>query len=126
MTPGRTGNQSQPPIDEDELLSVLTDQRCRTILSALTRAPRTASELIEEHDIPCSTLYRKIESLVEVGLLEEQTRVRLDGNNETEYSCRVDRLSLDVAFGDGVQIELSEPGQDTSAERTAASAVYSD
>lgn len=126
MTPGRTGDQQRQPIDEDVLLSALTDDRCRAILSALTGERRTASELLDTLEIPCSTLYRKIETLVDGGLLEKQTRVRLDGNNETEYTCRVDELSLEVAFGDGVQIDVAEHGQDTSAERPAASAVHGD
>jgi DNA-binding transcriptional ArsR family regulator len=126
ITPRRTGDDPSANIDEEELLAVLTDERCRQILSALIDQQQTASELLDRLDIPCSTLYRKIERLVDGGLLAEQTRVRLDGNNETEYSCRVDRLSLDIVLEDGVQIDLSESGQDTGPDRTTAGAVYSD
>lgn len=95
-------------VDESELLDHLTDDRCRAILDAVDDDAHTAGELIDELDIPRSTLYRKVDSLVDAGLLAERTRIGGDGNHKSEYVRRLDDLSLTVDFSSGIEIQLAD------------------
>ncbi len=83
-------------IDESALLSVLTDEKCRGVLRALEADSLTVTELNDELGVPVSTLYRKVDCLVDAGLVEEHTRFRADGNHKSEYVRTVSTVSLDV------------------------------
>ncbi|MFB6172118.1 MAG: helix-turn-helix domain-containing protein [Haloarculaceae archaeon] len=79
--------------DLDALFDALGDADCRAILLA-TDEPRTARELIEQCQIPRSTVYRKLDRLTDAGLLEETVRVNASGNHPAAYVRRVDQLRI--------------------------------
>ena len=83
-------------IAESDLLSVLTDEQCRGVLRALEADSLTVTELHDALGVPVSTLYRKVDCLVDAGLIEEHTRFRADGNHKSEYVRTVSAVSLDV------------------------------
>lgn len=91
--------------DVEELLAALEDADCRAVLEATGEEALTAGELEEHCDIPSSTVYRKVELLTEVGLLEEQLRVRRSGKHTREYRRRVDQLSLSIC-SDGTELRV--------------------
>lgn len=95
-------------VDESDLLELLTDDRCCAILEAVSDGPRTAGELIDGLDIPRSTLYRKVDRLVDAGLLAERTRIGTDGNHQSEYVHKLDAVSLEIDFCSGLEIELED------------------
>ncbi len=70
--------------DLNVVLDVLHDDDCRQIVSALDE-PRTASDLVDQCDIPRSTLYRKLDQLTEATLLYEGTEIRDDGSHAGRY-----------------------------------------
>lgn len=82
--------------DLQTVLDALDDQDCRQLIQCLDE-PMTASELSEAADVPLSTTYRKLDLLTEASLLEEQTRIRTDGQHTTEYAVAFDevRVALD-------------------------------
>lgn len=80
----------------EELLAALEDADCRAVLEATGEEALSASELEERCDIPSSTVYRKVEHLSEMGLLDEQLRVRRSGKHTREYRRRVDHVSLSI------------------------------
>lgn len=110
MTPDRSVGSGG-----DGLLEVVADPDCRAILETTAEAPRTVSELVEACDIPVSTAYRKVDALVDVGLLEDSIRIRTGGRDATEYSLRVERISIDLTnaspgdAGDAVDASAGEP-----------------
>jgi len=95
----------------DRILSLLSDQGCRTILCAAD-APKTASELAGVCDISLSTVYRKVDSLVETPLLEERTRVRRFGKHPREYRRQTDRVQLRLPPDHRVVVDLRIAGDD--------------
>jgi len=52
-----------------DLLTVLDDPDCRAVLEVTGEKPLSAGDIIERCDIPSSTAYRKIDRLIEAGLL---------------------------------------------------------
>ena len=87
-------------LSDSTLLAVLSEETCTDILTALESGPQTVAELHDELGVPVSTLYRKVDALVDAGLLAEQTRFQSDGNHKSEYVRSVSELSLDVSLAD--------------------------
>ncbi len=106
------------PQEVGEVLAVLADADARIILKTLTE-PMTAQELQAECDIPESTLYRKLDRLAEVGLLEERTRLSRDGRHANEYAPTFTELTISRDPTTG-EIELAvEPAPQAAEERLA-------
>ncbi|MEF8813275.1 MAG: helix-turn-helix domain-containing protein [Halovenus sp.] len=67
------------------VLSLLADSESRAILEATAATPMSVPELVDQCEIPTSTAYRKVETLVEAGLLDERTRIEPERRNPSEY-----------------------------------------
>ena len=85
-----------------ELLRVVADEDAREIFYS-ARNPKTVPELIEECGIPKTTAYRKIEQLVECGLLEAAESSELRGNEAVEYRRGIDEVR--IRLRDSLSIE---------------------
>lgn len=66
-------------------MSLLADSESRAILEATAATPMSVPELVDQCEIPTSTAYRKVETLVEAGLLDERTRIEPERRNPSEY-----------------------------------------
>lgn len=78
------------------LLDALDDADCRAILDETSDAPLTARTVSDTCDLPLSTTYRKLDLLVDAGLLEERTRVRRSGKHTSEYGRLVDSVFVSL------------------------------
>src|SRR5699024_7919439 len=92
------------------VLQPLDDGKCRTILTLLAR-PKSASELREECELSCSTVYRKLELLRESGLVREYTDVRRDGPNVTCYERDFTDISITITDNE-FTMQVDRPEQD--------------
>lgn len=98
-----------------DALSLLADPECRDILEATAAESMSVPELVDRIDIPASTAYRKVETLVEAGLLDERARIQPERRNPSEYRLRggtvtvtmdgADQLVTDYQAGDGDRAE---------------------
>ncbi|QOS13456.1 transcriptional regulator [Haloferax sp. Atlit-6N] len=73
--------------DFQTVFDVLANEQCRTMLKNLDR-PKTASELASTCNLPRSTVYRKLEQMVDAGLLVKHE----DGSSETRYTIDFDEV----------------------------------
>jgi len=86
--------------NDDEILSVLSDEYSRKILATLTKNELNAQEISERLGIPTSTTYRKIKSLESLELIKRTKVVRtLEGLDESYYKSLVS--GIEVKFKDG-------------------------
>ncbi|MFB6283357.1 MAG: ArsR/SmtB family transcription factor [Halobacteria archaeon] len=86
-----------------EVFDALKSRDCRKILE-LASEYVTANELSEESGIPRSTIYRKIEMLVDSDLLEESIKLRSDGRHTKTYRRRI--TSIKVGLTDnGIEVQ---------------------
>ena len=92
--------------DEENLLSMLSDPDCRSILVATSESPVDASELEEITDIPRSTVYRKIEELAETPLLEEFHELDPGGRHSRKFLCQVSEICIRFAQRDRLLIGI--------------------
>lgn len=98
------------PERREAVLSALGDPDCRRILTALASGPQTADELEANCGVSSSTLYRKLNELLEAGLVVEDVEIATRGRNATTYRRRVERLLVELR-ADGVA--LAEAQADT-------------
>lgn len=91
--------------DPDELLDLLGDEYVRTILTATSREAMSAKQLSEECGFDRSTVYRRVDDLVDTGLLEERTEIEADGSHHSVYAARVEHVDVDLLDGE-LDVEL--------------------
>ena len=94
---------------ENALLRALGDPKSRAILRATSGRARTASELSEELDLPLSTLYRKLNRLVDASIVEETPRLASRGRHPSQYRCGIEQIHIHMSEEDEkfVDIDLS-------------------
>ncbi|WP_336327402.1 helix-turn-helix domain-containing protein [Halovenus sp. HT40] len=117
-------------IDEDnqieEVLAALKNERCRKIMRETDQETLSADELSERCEIPLSTVYRVVQRLVEVGVLEKRVRLSSYPQYTHEYALVAETVRIDIG-GESVlslsvsrQSEISggseQPNQQLSAD----------
>jgi DNA-binding transcriptional ArsR family regulator len=103
--------------DLQSVLDALDDPGCRRIVSELTE-PMTAEEISEVADIPLSTTYRKIDTLVEASLLEEGVQIRSDGQHASQYVVAFDEVAIGLSDDREFEVDISREPR-TADERLA-------
>jgi DNA-binding transcriptional ArsR family regulator len=91
---------------KQRILSALSDEYSRKILTATIEVAMSALELSKKYEIPITTVYRRIEELVEAGLIAAVKSGRTtDGKWFDLYRSLLRRI--DVSFEKGeVRIEV--------------------
>jgi len=99
-----TRSMTDPTVSGDPdlatVIGLLDDDHVRSILAAASARPLSANQLSDRCDVSVSSIYRRVDRLVEADLLAEWTRPRADGHHETVYVSRLDRFELSVDDGD--------------------------
>lgn len=81
------------------VLDALNDPTCRSVLRSTLNQPKTASELAKTCDSPLSTIYRKINLLIEASLVESTYRVSSHGKHPRQYRCTVHQIPIEFLDG---------------------------
>lgn len=96
MTPSRAdpGDRTDPTRVE-RALRALNDPACREIVAQLDE-PKPAHALLERCNVSSSTLYRKLELLVESDLVEKRIVIEADYSQSTRYRLAFDELAISI------------------------------
>lgn len=105
-----------PDPDADTVLDTLGDEGSRMIIEALSE-PQTATELSERCDIPLSTMYRKLDRLVDASLLSEQTQIKRNGQHTTRYVRNFERLTIEMSETDTLHASIDRPDVPETADQ---------
>ncbi|MFB6097478.1 MAG: ArsR family transcriptional regulator [Haloferacaceae archaeon] len=97
--------ETDDPPELDGVLAALHDEDCRQLLEATAGESLTASELVERCTIPSSTLYRKLEFLTDIDVLEASVRVDASGDHAREYTLTVEEITLRFSDREGLTVE---------------------
>jgi predicted transcriptional regulator len=106
MTTGELG-------DSAALLQVFADEYSRQILLAADEQPRTAKGLSQVCDASLTTVYRRLSTLQERGLVTVHSTVGSGGEHKQLFETSVEALHVRIADGD---LELSVEGRDELAD----------
>jgi predicted transcriptional regulator len=93
------GDTSGSPDEEtpiEDILDAIGDAYARDVLAALCREPRSATELAAELGHSRQTVYRRIDSLTDHGLVSSRTRIADDGNHHEVYDSNFDGVLISV------------------------------
>ena len=92
-------------VAKQRILSAMADQYSRKILTATLNEPVSALDLSKRYQIPITTVYRRIEELVEAGLIAAVRSGRTaDGKWYDLYRSLLTRIDIGFENGD-VRIE---------------------
>lgn len=95
---GQNREEGQVRLSSDEdisaIVGALTDASARAIVAAIDDEPLSAHELSARCDLSLSTTYRKVNELSQLGLLEEEVRLGMDGKHISVYQCPYETISV--------------------------------
>lgn len=91
--------------DPPEIFATLDDEYARDILVATKTDRLSASELSTECDMSRPTVSRRVNRLLEQGLLEEYTHVDPGGRHYSEYEARLDGVDVRL-LGEGFSVQI--------------------
>ena len=87
--------------DIEAVAAVLEDETARTILTETSLEPMSANTLSECCGASKPTVYRRLEDLRDLDLLEERTKPDPEGgHHRTVYSTNMDRITVDLRDGE--------------------------
>lgn len=92
--------QNDPVLESDRILDVLSDDVAKQILTLTDQRLMSARALDAQCDASLATIYRRIEELLELDLLREQTALQPDGNHYKKFESNLERLSVNLDDGD--------------------------
>ncbi len=85
-----------PDADADELLRLLSDEYARTIIAEISEESLPARSLVERVDASRATVYRRLSSLEDAGLVETGIAIDTDGHHRQEFGLALDTVELSL------------------------------
>jgi AcrR family transcriptional regulator len=104
----------EPELSPAELLALLDAEYTRAILAAAGQRARSARAIAEEVGASRATVYRRLDSLQEAGLVETGMQYDADGHHRAVFEATLETLSIDVT-GDGLSVTVTTSGSEDSA-----------
>lgn len=83
-----------------DLLSVLADETCRRIVERTADGWHSVDDLVAACEASQSTVYRKVDELADIGVLDESTRIRSSGAHTTVYTCSITDVHVSLDGGE--------------------------
>ena len=90
---------------KDNLLSIVSDKYCRTILKAILDKPKSAMEIASETKTPISTVYRRIQTLHDNKLIQASGLISDDGKKLFLYKSKIKGINSRYNNGQ-IEVEL--------------------
>jgi DNA-binding HxlR family transcriptional regulator len=97
-----TPDQSAPSSD---VLTLLAADHTQTIIGQIHDSPTPARAVAESCDASRTTVYRRLNRLVDAGLVEPRMTYDPDGHHRTVFETTIDSLTLDLT-DDGYQLDV--------------------
>lgn len=90
---------------------LLEDEYARSILAETSIKPLSATELIERCDASSPTVYRRLERLEELDMLESEQVLDPDGHHYRRFSARLERVTIELEDGT-YQVSIDRTDED--------------
>lgn len=81
-------------VDPGEFLSLIGDEHTQEILTTLGEQSLPAREIVDRSSVSRSTVYRRLDRLEEVGLVETTMSLHPDGHHRKEFRVVVEKVEL--------------------------------
>lgn len=87
------------------ILDVFGDSIARATLVVANDRPVSVKEIAKVLDVSNPTIYRRIDPLVDANLLEERSRIDMNGNQHKEYETILDEATFSLD-GDSYTVDI--------------------
>ncbi|WP_246988849.1 ArsR/SmtB family transcription factor [Halorientalis marina] len=87
---------SNDSADSDELLSLLSDDSAREILTTISEDPLPAREIADQLDLSRPTVYRRLNRLEAIGVVETSLSFDADGHHRQQFTATLDRVVVSI------------------------------
>lgn len=104
-----TREERTPQIRAETALDILGDEYARQILGLLVAEPRTGRELSEETGMSRPTVYRRLETLRENGLVRSEMTYDPDGHHRKEFDATATDFEFDSENEKRVSLAQPDP-----------------
>lgn len=91
--------------DPDTLFDVFGDELARHILVLASEGALSAEELAEHCDASLPTIYRRVDTLEEIDLLQARMHVDSEGNQYRQFQTALKRVGFTLDSG-GIDVEI--------------------
>lgn len=95
-----SGADQDASIDMEALLSILSDDYAREILKAVSSDPLPAPEIADRLDFSKPTVYRRLNRLEEIGVVETSLAYDPDGHHRKQFQATLDQVVLSIDTDD--------------------------
>lgn len=109
-----------PVASEDaEVVSLLDDQYARLVLALTSEEPLAADALTDRLDAAPSTVYDRLDRLVDHDLITEQQQLDPNGNHYKIYRARLDQVVIELT-ANGFEVIIDREPSDPADRLTDA------
>lgn len=91
---------------DDRILDLLSDDVAKQILTLTDQQAMSAQSIEPYCDASLATIYRRIEELLDIGLVREQTEFQANGNHYRKFESNLNHLSVRLDEGD-LEIDIN-------------------
>ena len=109
--------RTEQPIDTDELLSVLGDDYTQEILTIIGEQSLPAREIAERLDISRPTVYRRLNRLESLGVVEGVMSIHSGGQHRKEFRVVLDEVTLSLTHCSVVETTADESATEPTERR---------
>lgn len=88
--------KNEDSVEVQELLSLLSDEYALEILGAISERSLAAAEIADQLDISRATVYRRLDRLANVGVVETSLERESGGIHRQQYRASLDKVVLSV------------------------------
>ena len=96
-------------VDQEEkiqgILEIMADKYSRDLLRTTRDLPKSALRISQETGIPISTVYRRIQTLQDAGVVRVSGEINLEGKKHFLYQSKVKAISSKIA-GEFINVEI--------------------
>ena len=98
------------------VLQAFGDPEKKKILESVTNAPKIIADILKDCNLPQTSGYRKINSIINDGLLVQSGHVIKDSKKISKYVCIFDNLKINIENGAVVvDVQLTQHEQQNSS-----------
>lgn len=103
-------------LSDDELLELLDAEYTRAVMESIRGDPKPAREIAEECGASRPTVYRRLEALVDAGLVDSTMTYDPDGHHRAVFETTLESISVELD-ADGVSVSVSTEDPEPASER---------
>lgn len=102
---------------KNEILDLVGDKHSRKILSIISDESKSAKEIAEKSGYSLPTVYRRVNTFLDNGLIREKTELDRNGSHYKKYRATVEHINILLQDGEFKVEAKSKDGIDVTVDQ---------